>query len=851
MSERSPRPEAARRSEATTYRGRSLLDQLASERTLYQGRLIMLCMLAVAVGGLVSAVGVALVIHPNPMIWGPYLLGPVAALGTWALDRSGRRNAAVMVLTLSATVISGQAGLIDPTSVGSALYLLPVAMFVVSFIESTVARRLILGALLAVALLQRLVRLAIGLDASMEAWIESTFHSVAIYVLFAVLIEFLHQRHVADRRRLERAYWDVSQARLAAEAEATAALDGSRNTSTFLEAMSHELRTPLNAVVGYAELLLDDAPDEESQQDLQRICSAGRHMAELVDDVLDVSKVESGRLQRDLSRVDVRATLKAVSDLARPLLRPGVALLVQVEEGVDEVVTDGQKLRQLLLNLLSNAAKFTSRGSIHLRATARDDELVLAVEDTGKGMDPEEADRMFEAYAQADHSQGTGLGLALCVRFAELLGGRIDVTTDLGLGSTFTVHVPLRPRGLDEVSSDTTDDKPRRLRDDPDALASATQWLTIGALASSAYGLATTVLVVAGILPSYLGPWPYLGLLGACVLTLALARGGFRYGGLAVLTIAVVLVDAHSHVFHPHAQAAVLYLCVLAALSSLILPARAMPATLVGGGVAILGMLGLRSTQGLDSTDQLFSIALDATLIYTVTALLLGMWVKRHRSEEDALAEATFDIDRLRAQSTSLARAANAATRAKSSFVAAMSHELRSPLNAILGYAALLDEEWPADAEGRDDIEAIRRAGAGLLELINEVLDLARVQASGLPLAPEPLELAQLATEHGMGIDGRGQVHADRHAMGRLLGLLAQRGATTLRVQGDALMAELPCGDLRGDPLEPLGYDPCLGRPGAGWALAHALCQSIGGQLNMRVTSNSLLVRVRLPDPPT
>jgi len=808
-------------------------------------------MLAVAVGGLASAIGVALVVHPEPVFWGPYLLGPVAAAATWWLDKHGQRSAAVMVLAMSTTFISGQAGILDATSVGSALFLLPISMFVMSFIESTTARRTALVAMLAIALVQRLVRLTAGLDVSLEAWVEGTFHSVAIYVLFAVLIECLHLRHAADRRRLEQAYREVSQARLAAEADATAALDGSRNTSAFLEAMSHELRTPLNAVVGYAELLLDDAPNDESRDDLERICGAGRHMAELVDDVLDVSKVESGRLQRDLSRVDVRATLQAVSDLARPLLRPGVALLMEVDDGVSVAVTDGQKLRQILLNLLSNAARFTPKGTIHLRATTQGEELVLTVEDTGKGMDPDEAERMFEAFAQADHSQGTGLGLALCMRFADLLEGRIDVVTELGHGSTFTVYVPLRPRGLDEVMADASDDAPVLLQTDQDLQATAAHWLTVGAVASGAFGLITTGLVMAGLLPSHLGPWPYIALCAASATTLALARRGATHGGFGVLAVAVLLVDAHSHVFHPHAQTAVLYLCVVAAFASLVLPARTLPPALLAGGVSVLGMLGLRGSQGLDSPDQLFSVALDATLIYTTSALLLGMWVHRHRREEDALAEATFDVDRLRAQSASLARAANAANKAKSSFVAAMSHELRSPLNAILGYAALLDEEWPRDVDGREDIDAIRRAGGALLALINEVLDLARVQAGGLPMDPEPVELVELAAETGLGMDGCGTAYVDRQVMARVLGLLAQRGAKTLRADKGSLLVHVPCGEVRGDPLEPLGYDPCLGRPGAGWALAQALCLGLGGQLDMRITSHSLLVRIRLPTPPT
>ena len=237
--------------------------------------------------------------------------------------------------------------------------------------------------------------------------------------------------------------------------------EASRTKSLFLANMSHELRTPLNAILGYSEMLEEEAQDLELDNftsDLNRINAAGKHLLSLINDILDLSKIEAGKMDLFLEEFDLAMTVGEVSSLATSLMeKNGNALHIEMPDDLGMMVADQTKVRQCLLNLLSNAAKFTQNGDVTLRvrretlaaldeATSRD-WLAFEVQDSGIGMSDEQVLRLFQAFTQADASTtrkfgGTGLGLALTRRFCQMMGGDVNVHSISGTGSTFTVHLP-------------------------------------------------------------------------------------------------------------------------------------------------------------------------------------------------------------------------------------------------------------------------------------------------------------------------------------------------------------------------------------------------------------------------
>ncbi len=239
--------------------------------------------------------------------------------------------------------------------------------------------------------------------------------------------------------------------------------------SQFLAAMSHELRTPLNAIIGYSEMLQEDAEDTGQDAfvpDLQKIHSAGRHLLTLINDVLDLSKIEAGRMELHLQPFEVDRTIDEVVTTVQPLVAKNEnQLVVDMDGTLGTMHSDQTRVRQVLLNLLSNACKFTEHGTITLAARRRsaahgDEWLTLAVTDTGIGMTPEQVGRVFQAFAQAEVSTaskygGTGLGLAISRRFCQMMGGDVTVDSEVGKGTTFTVRLPVHAPSGD--GSSTTD----------------------------------------------------------------------------------------------------------------------------------------------------------------------------------------------------------------------------------------------------------------------------------------------------------------------------------------------------------------------------------------------------------
>jgi CheY-like chemotaxis protein len=219
--------------------------------------------------------------------------------------------------------------------------------------------------------------------------------------------------------------------------------------------MSHELRTPLNAIIGYSEMLEEEVRDSEKithVQDLQKIQAAGKHLLSLINDVLDLSKIEAGKMGLNLETFDVAAMVEEMVTTIQPAIAKNEnAFQLRVQEDIGTMRADITKVRQILLNLLSNACKFTEHGTVSLDvdrlATAGQDWIRFRVGDTGIGITAEQQENLFQEFAQADVSiarkyGGTGLGLAISHRFVQLMKGRITVESVPGQGSIFTVQLP-------------------------------------------------------------------------------------------------------------------------------------------------------------------------------------------------------------------------------------------------------------------------------------------------------------------------------------------------------------------------------------------------------------------------
>lgn len=284
----------------------------------------------------------------------------------------------------------------------------------------------------------------------------------------------------------------ITQMQINTEMERTAAatrakdeaMTASEFKSQFLANMSHELRTPLNAIIGYSEMLHDDAEDQGLSHfipDLQKIRGAGKHLLGLINDILDISKIEAGKMELYLESFDISTMIQEVAATIHPLLeKNGNKLIINCADQLNSMYGDLTKIRQILFNLLSNASKFTEKGLVTL-SVSRDtgsgdkDWIIFNVADSGIGMTPEQLGKLFQAFTQADASTtrkygGTGLGLTISRLFSEMMGGEISVTSEAGKGSVFTVRVPVDVVKAEESDEDTASDD----MDESSEFASAT-----------------------------------------------------------------------------------------------------------------------------------------------------------------------------------------------------------------------------------------------------------------------------------------------------------------------------------------------------------------------------------------
>jgi signal transduction histidine kinase len=278
-------------------------------------------------------------------------------------------------------------------------------------------------------------------------------HAQAKGLVASRRVSIEQSRHILETNRL------LELARDEAAAAQARAEEANRAKSMFLANMSHELRTPLNAIIGYSEMLQEEAPEltpAQIEADLQKISGAGKHLLGLINDVLDVSKIEAGKMELAREPFDVAVVVReATATAARVVEQQENTLVVRCPDDVGTMVGDATKVRQILLNLLSNAGKFTQRGAVTLDVERREYPgrgpwIVMRVRDSGVGMSEEQQSRLFQAFSQVESGPtrrhgGTGLGLALSRRFARLMGGDIEVASEPGVGSTFTVRLPLQP----------------------------------------------------------------------------------------------------------------------------------------------------------------------------------------------------------------------------------------------------------------------------------------------------------------------------------------------------------------------------------------------------------------------
>jgi signal transduction histidine kinase len=273
----------------------------------------------------------------------------------------------------------------------------------------------------------------------------------------ALLYEQLKQASDELERKIQAATADIAQQNELLRRQAIELEQASALKTQFLANMSHEFRTPLNAMLGYTSMLLQGVAgsvEPPARRQLQRIESNGRHLLTIINEILDISRIEAGRMPLQISKFKIPELMAEVKAELEPIImRSKLAVTVQMDKELPLVTSDRSKVKQILLNLLSNALKFTHHGGVTIvaRKDARDRTLSLSVADTGIGIAPADQDRVFEDFRQLDNSPtraygGTGLGLSICRRLAQMLDGRISLQSTVGKGSTFTLTLPLRGR---------------------------------------------------------------------------------------------------------------------------------------------------------------------------------------------------------------------------------------------------------------------------------------------------------------------------------------------------------------------------------------------------------------------
>ena len=288
----------------------------------------------------------------------------------------------------------------------------------------------------------------------------SIVKGLAFVFVTAGMLTFLLYKELSARCRAQNVIEELNVRLEQRVAERTAELavakdlaeTADRVKSAFLATMSHELRTPLNSIIGFSGILLQGLAgplNEEQRRQLIMVRDSSRHLLALINDVLDISKIEAGQLTMAVERFELETSINKVVDLVRPIAdHKGVTLKKNLPLKIGQIWSDPRRVEQILLNLLNNAIKFTDQGTVSLTVERREVDVRLSVEDTGIGIKPEDLCKLFIPFRQVDSGlsrqhDGTGLGLAICKRLADLLGGTISVSSEWGNGSVFMLTLPL------------------------------------------------------------------------------------------------------------------------------------------------------------------------------------------------------------------------------------------------------------------------------------------------------------------------------------------------------------------------------------------------------------------------
>ncbi len=288
-------------------------------------------------------------------------------------------------------------------------------------------------------------------------WVVTILHDLTEALEKELLYERLKQASAELERKVQEATAELAQQNELLRRQHIELEQASALKSQFLANISHEFRTPLNAILGYTHMLLHGvtgAVTDPQRKSLTRIDSNSRHLLALINDILDITRIEAGRMPLNLTRFRVAELVHEVMSELEPIIRrSNLAVTTRIKPSLPTVKTDRQKVKQVVLNLLSNALKFTPTGSVTIGATIdnKTDTVSIVVRDTGVGIPAESQSKIFEDFRQLDNSPtrgygGTGLGLSICRRLAQMLGGSIEVTSRLGEGSVFTLRLPVRPR---------------------------------------------------------------------------------------------------------------------------------------------------------------------------------------------------------------------------------------------------------------------------------------------------------------------------------------------------------------------------------------------------------------------
>ena len=308
-----------------------------------------------------------------------------------------------------------------------------------------------------------------------DAFYSSNMHAVArradepgqLARAFQHMAEEVAAREQNLAQAVDRRTAQLADSMKTAQIASAKAEEANQTKSQFLANMSHELRTPLNAIIGYSEMLIEEIADRKATSlapDVHKILGAGKHLLGLINNILDLSKVEAGRMELFLETFEIAPLVQEVTDTLRPIVdKNHNNLVVNCPEEIGTMHADVTKLRQSLFNLLSNASKFTQNGTIALSVEQLEpDWITFKVSDTGIGMTPKQQSRLFQSFNQADASTtrkygGTGLGLAITQQFCKLMGGEIQVESEYGQGTTFAIHLPRTVQPLQQNQPDVPD----------------------------------------------------------------------------------------------------------------------------------------------------------------------------------------------------------------------------------------------------------------------------------------------------------------------------------------------------------------------------------------------------------